>query len=194
MACGCKKNNKSGIEALSLIPGMEGSYSMVEEVFKNVPAGLKASAVPKTYYIRASDAAKYNNRNRHLKITSPNQAIPEPIRDWLVSDYRYKHDFAATAPVVAEVPVVETETVTLFPADDTQSEVVDVDLDNDTLYIQAYDAAMLYEHVDENDFPEMSLDELQSYVTHYSIDIGRATSETTIREKVTEWYLNANLG
>lgn len=196
MACACKKN-KSGIEALSLIPDMEGSFNMVEEVYNSVPAGLKAATVPKTYYIRASDAAKYNNRNRYLKVTSPNQPIPEPIRDWLINDNRYKHDFVVTEPVVAEVPVVETETVTLIAADETdetQTEVVDVDLDNDTLYIQAYDAAMLYEHVDENDFPEMSLDELQSYVTHYSIDIGRATSENTIREKVTEWYLNANLG
>lgn len=197
MACGCKKKTSSGIEALSLIPGMEGSYSMVEEVFKHVPAGLKASAVPTTYYIRSSDATKYNNRNRHLKITSPNQLIPEPIRDWLISDYRYKHDFVATEPVVAQAPVVETESVTLFPADvtdETQSEVVDVDLDNDTLYIQAHDAAMLYEHIDMSDFPEMNLAELQLYVTHYSIDIGRATSENTIREKVTEWYLNANMG
>lgn len=196
MACGCKKKANNGVEALSSLALLEGS-SFMAEVFNSVPAGLKASvALPKTYFIRASDARKYNSGNRYLKISTLNQPIPEPIRDWLLADFRHKNDFAETVYVAAEVPVVETESVTLFPVGntvETEAEIVEVDLDNDTLYIQAYDAAMFYEHIDQTDFTEMNLAELQLYVTHYSIDIGRATSENTIREKVTEWYLNANV-
>lgn len=200
MACGCKKKTSTGIEALSLFPHMEGNDDMAE-VFNSVAAGIKAEVLPKTYFIRASDAAKFNNRNRYLKVTSSNQLIPEPIRDWLVADSRYRKDFVETESAAAEVvaaPVVFAQLPELYEAtvvDELASEaVVEVDLDSDTLYIQAYDANMLFADVDEDDFAEMNLAELQLYVTHNGIDIGRATSETTIRERVVEWYQDANAG
>lgn len=194
--CNCgKKSKTNGVVALAAYPTYLGVEDM-DEVFRSAPINLKQSVLDasngkKKYFIRASDARKYNGGDRYLVITSVTQQVAEPILDWLKANPYHKHDFAAAQPVAETVePVVEV--VPVFTED--VEDVIEVSIADDTLYIAAYDGNVMYEHLDADDFTEMTLDELNAYVEHYQIDIGRATAESTIRERVTEWYNDAHNG
>lgn len=199
--CNCGKKSQiqtttGGLAAFAL--SAYGDGYMAEEFFRSAPINLKQSVLDagngkKTYFIRASDARKYNEGNRYLVIRDVRQKVAEPIIVWLRNNPFHKHDFADAVEVVeveaAPTPALETETVE--PVEPVE---IEVNLEADTLYIAAYEANVLYEHLDPDDFGEMTLEELQHYVDHYQIDVGRATAESTIRERVIDWYNDANNG